>query len=63
MAAGGAQQLYGIKPDLTVMGKVIGGGLPAAALGQHRRQRPMNEKRIKDIKKRQKDDRGHGSEQ
>ncbi|MFL5901905.1 MAG: glutamate-1-semialdehyde 2,1-aminomutase [Solirubrobacterales bacterium] len=30
-ARGGAQQLYGIEPDLTVLGKVIGGGLPAAA--------------------------------
>ncbi len=30
---GGAQTLYGIKPDLTTMGKVIGGGLPAAAYG------------------------------
>jgi glutamate-1-semialdehyde 2,1-aminomutase len=28
---GGAQALYGIEPDLTVLGKVIGGGLPAAA--------------------------------
>ncbi|HEX6667460.1 MAG TPA: glutamate-1-semialdehyde 2,1-aminomutase [Solirubrobacterales bacterium] len=31
VARGGAQELYGIEPDLTVMGKVIGGGLPAAA--------------------------------
>jgi glutamate-1-semialdehyde 2,1-aminomutase len=30
---GGAQQLYGIKPDLTTLGKVIGGGLPIAAYG------------------------------
>ncbi len=29
----GAQGLYGITPDLTILGKVIGGGLPAAALG------------------------------
>jgi glutamate-1-semialdehyde 2,1-aminomutase len=28
---GGAQRLYGVEPDLTVLGKVIGGGLPAAA--------------------------------
>jgi glutamate-1-semialdehyde 2,1-aminomutase len=28
---GGAQSLYGVEPDLTVLGKVIGGGLPAAA--------------------------------
>jgi glutamate-1-semialdehyde 2,1-aminomutase len=33
VAAGGAQELYGIEPDLTVMGKVLGGGLPAAAFG------------------------------
>jgi glutamate-1-semialdehyde 2,1-aminomutase len=31
VAPGGAQQLYGVEPDLTVLGKVIGGGLPAAA--------------------------------
>ncbi|HUC07699.1 MAG TPA: glutamate-1-semialdehyde 2,1-aminomutase [Solirubrobacterales bacterium] len=31
VARGGAQQLYGIEPDLTVLGKVLGGGLPAAA--------------------------------
>ena len=30
---GGAQELTGVIPDLTVMGKVIGGGLPAAAYG------------------------------
>ena len=33
VAAGGAQELMGVSADLTVMGKVIGGGLPAAALG------------------------------
>jgi glutamate-1-semialdehyde 2,1-aminomutase len=33
VAAGGAQQLYGVEPDLTVLGKVLGGGLPAAAFG------------------------------
>lgn len=33
VALGGAQALYGIKPDLTTLGKVIGGGLPAAAFG------------------------------
>jgi len=31
LAAGGAQELYGVEPDLTVLGKVLGGGLPAAA--------------------------------
>ena len=30
---GGAQTLYGIKPDLTVLGKIIGGGLPVGAYG------------------------------
>jgi glutamate-1-semialdehyde 2,1-aminomutase len=30
---GGAQALYGVTPDLTCLGKVIGGGLPAAAYG------------------------------
>jgi glutamate-1-semialdehyde 2,1-aminomutase len=30
---GGAQQRYGVLPDLTILGKVIGGGLPAAAYG------------------------------
>jgi glutamate-1-semialdehyde 2,1-aminomutase len=33
VAFGGAQQLYGIRPDLTTMGKVIGGGLPVGAYG------------------------------
>src|SRR4051812_10776762 len=33
VAPGGAQELTGVLPDLTVMGKVIGGGLPAAAFG------------------------------
>jgi glutamate-1-semialdehyde 2,1-aminomutase len=33
LARGGAQQLYGVEPDLTVLGKVLGGGLPAAAFG------------------------------
>lgn len=33
---GGAQELYGIKPDLTCLGKIIGGGLPAAAFGGSR---------------------------
>ena len=33
VAFGGAQQRYGIRPDLTTMGKVIGGGLPVGAYG------------------------------
>jgi len=33
LGPGGAQQLYGVEPDLTVLGKVLGGGLPAAAFG------------------------------
>ena len=36
MAYGGAQGVYGIDPDLTVMGKIIGGGLPVAAYGGER---------------------------
>lgn len=32
-ALGGAQSVYGIKPDLTTLGKVIGGGMPVGALG------------------------------
>ena len=36
VAPGGAQDLYGITPDLTIMGKVLGGGLPAAAYGGRR---------------------------
>ncbi len=32
-AKGGAQELYGIKPDLTTLGKIIGGGLPVGAYG------------------------------
>ena len=33
VAAGGAQELYGITPDLTTLGKILGGGLPCAAFG------------------------------
>ncbi|MFC2062519.1 aspartate aminotransferase family protein [Chloroflexota bacterium] len=33
LAYGGAQEIYNIKPDLTVLGKVIGGGLPVGAFG------------------------------
>ena len=33
VARGGAQELYGIRPDLTALGKVIGGGLPVGAFG------------------------------
>jgi len=36
VAAGGAQARYGIRPDLTTLGKVIGGGLPVAAVGGRR---------------------------
>lgn len=32
-ARGGAQELYGIRPDLTCLGKIIGGGLPVGAFG------------------------------
>ena len=37
VAYGGAQSLYGVKPDLTVLGKVIGGGFPVGAYGGARR--------------------------
>jgi glutamate-1-semialdehyde 2,1-aminomutase len=33
VARGGAQEFYGIKPDLTALGKIIGGGLPVGAFG------------------------------
>jgi glutamate-1-semialdehyde 2,1-aminomutase len=33
VALGGAQALYGIRPDLTCLGKIIGGGLPVGAFG------------------------------
>ena len=33
VAHGGAQQLYGVTPDLTCLGKVIGGGMPVGAVG------------------------------
>jgi glutamate-1-semialdehyde 2,1-aminomutase len=33
VAPGGAQELYGVRPDLTVLGKIIGGGLPVGAYG------------------------------
>lgn len=33
VSRGGAQELYGVMPDLTTLGKVIGGGLPVGALG------------------------------
>jgi len=33
LSFGGAQQLYGIRPDMTTIGKIVGGGLPIAAYG------------------------------
>ena len=36
VARGGAQELYGVEADLVIMGKVLGGGLPAAAYGGRR---------------------------
>jgi glutamate-1-semialdehyde 2,1-aminomutase len=33
VALGGAQEIYGVKPDLTTLGKIIGGGLPVGAFG------------------------------
>ncbi len=36
VARGGAQEYFGVMPDLTILGKVLGGGLPAAAYGGSR---------------------------
>ena len=36
LAFGGAQELFGIRPDLTTLGKIVGGGLPLAAYGGRR---------------------------
>ena len=33
LSLGGAQELYGVRPDLTTLGKIIGGGLPCGAFG------------------------------
>ena len=33
LSYGGAQALYGVRPDLTCLGKIIGGGLPVGAYG------------------------------
>jgi len=33
VARGGAQELFGVSPDLTILGKIVGGGLPLAAFG------------------------------
>jgi glutamate-1-semialdehyde 2,1-aminomutase len=36
LAVGGAQQLFGLQPDLTLLGKIIGGGLPVGGVGGRR---------------------------
>ncbi|HXV39417.1 MAG TPA: glutamate-1-semialdehyde 2,1-aminomutase [Steroidobacteraceae bacterium] len=36
VAAGGAQALYGVRPDLTTLGKIVGGGMPVGAFGGRR---------------------------
>jgi len=36
VALGGAQELYGIRPDLTTLGKIVGGGMPVGAFGGRR---------------------------
>ncbi len=36
VAAGGAQALYGVTPDLTTLGKIVGGGMPVGAFGGRR---------------------------
>src|SRR5256885_5384259 len=33
LGRGGAQERYGVRPDLTILGKIVGGGLPLAAFG------------------------------
>jgi glutamate-1-semialdehyde 2,1-aminomutase len=35
LSLGGAQELYGVRPDLTTLGKIVGGGLPVGAFGGH----------------------------
>src|SRR5207248_9819114 len=37
VAYGGAQELYGVKPDITTLGKIIGGGMPIGAYGASRK--------------------------
>ena len=37
LSLGGAQQVYGITPDLTTLGKILGGGLPCGRLAGGRR--------------------------
>src|SRR5262249_50282925 len=36
VAKGGAQALYGVRPDLTTLGKIVGGGMPVGAFGGRR---------------------------
>ena len=36
VALGGAQALYGVRPDLTTLGKIVGGGMPVGAFGGRR---------------------------
>jgi glutamate-1-semialdehyde 2,1-aminomutase len=36
VAAGGAQAIYGVRPDLTTLGKIVGGGMPVGAFGGRR---------------------------
>jgi len=36
VARGGAQELYGVRPDLTTLGKIVGGGMPVGAFGGRR---------------------------
>ena len=46
LAAGGAQELYGVSPDITVLSKAIGGGFPVAAFGASRQiMEPLAENR------------------
>ena len=45
--AGGAQALQGIKPDLTCLGKVIGGGMPVGAFGAEPTSWPIWRQRVR----------------
>jgi glutamate-1-semialdehyde 2,1-aminomutase len=47
LALGGAQEYYGIKPDLCTLGKIIGGGLPASAIAGQREIMSLADVRLK----------------
>ena len=43
LSMGGAQQYYGVRPDMTVLGKISGGGCPLASTGPVRRSCPIHQ--------------------